>query len=160
MQWWGWLLIGIAVVLVAAIVFLYFYGRKMQRKQAEAEQQMEAMKQTVSLLVIDKKKKKLKEAGLPDQVYNETPWYAKRMKVPVVKCKIGPRIMTLLAEESVYQILPTQKTVTVTVSGIYITELKAVRGGSVPKLQKKKNIFQKGVDKVKGFFKKKDKTEK
>lgn len=159
MQWWGWLLIGIGVLLVAAIVFLYFYGRKMQKKQAEAEQQMEAMKQTVSLLVIDKKKKKLKEAGLPDQVYNETPWYAKRMKVAVVKCKIGPRIMTLLADNSVFEILPVQKTVTVTVSGIYITELKAVRGGSVPKLQKKRNFFQKTGDKIKGFFKKKDKEE-
>lgn len=156
MQWWGWLLIGIGVLLIAAIVFLYIYGRKMQKKQTEAEQQMEAMKQTVSLLVIDKKKKKLKEAGLPEQVYNETPWYAKRVKVPVVKCKIGPRIMTLIAEESVFQILPVNKTCTVTVSGIYITELKAVRGGSVPKAPVKRNIFQKAGDKIKGFFKKKD----
>ena len=37
LPWWAWLLIGIGVLLVAAIVFIYVRGRKMQRQQAEAQ---------------------------------------------------------------------------------------------------------------------------
>ncbi|MBQ6680014.1 MAG: hypothetical protein IJM76_08360 [Lachnospiraceae bacterium] len=148
MPWWGWLLIGIAVFLVAAAVVLYILGKRMQKKQAEAEKQMELMKQQVSILVIDKQKKKMTEAGLPEAVLEQAPKYARRMKLPVVKCKIGPRIMTLIADQKVYDILPVKKTCTVTVSGIYITELKSVRGGSVPKIPEKKNFFQKLRDKA------------
>ena len=148
MPWWGWLLIGIAVFLVAAAVVLYILGKRMQKKQAEAEKQMELMKQQVSILVIDKQKKKMTEAGLPEAVLEQAPTYARRMKLPVVKCKIGPRIMTLIADQKVYDILPVKKTCTVTVSGIYITELKSVRGGSVPKIPEKKNFFQKLRDKA------------
>lgn len=148
MQWWGWLILGILVVLIGLLVFMYFFGRKMQKKQSEAEKQMEQMKQQVSALIIDKQKKKLTEAGLPDAVINETPKYARRMKVPVVKCKIGPRVMTLIADAKVYDIIPVKKTCTLTVSGIYITEIKSVRGGSVPKPQVKKNAFQKMRDKL------------
>ena len=143
MPWWGWLLISIAVILVAAIVFLFIFGRKMQKKQAEAEKQMELMKQTVTLLVIDKAKKKMTEAGLPDAVIEQAPKYSRRMKLPVVKVKIGPRIMTLIADQRVYEIIPVKKTCTVSLSGIYITELKSVRGGSVPKLPEKKGFLQK-----------------
>ena len=148
MPWWGWLLIGIAVFLVAAFVVLFILGKRMQRKQAEAEKQMEMMKQQVSILVIDKQKKKMTEAGLPDAVIEQAPKYTRRMKLPVVKCKIGPRIMTLIADQKVFDIIPVKKTCTVTVSGIYITELKSVRGGTVPKIQEKKNFFQKLRDKA------------
>lgn len=154
MPWWGWLLIGIAVVLVAALVFLFIYGRKLQRKQDEAEKQMEAMKQQVSILVIDKQKKKMIESGLPDAVIQQTPKYSRRMKVPVVRAKIGPRVMNLIADAKVYEILPVKKTCTVTISGIYITELKSVRGGSVPKLPQKKSFMAKLRDKAADMMKK------
>ena len=72
MPWWGWLIIGIVALLIGVVVFLFFFGRKLQRKQADAEKQMEAMKQQVSILVIDKQKKKMIESGLPEQVINET----------------------------------------------------------------------------------------
>ena len=48
-------LIIILVVLVALVVVLYFVGKKMQKKQAEQEAQIEAAKQTVTMLIIDKK---------------------------------------------------------------------------------------------------------
>ncbi len=148
MPWWGWLIIGIAVLLIGVIVFLFIYGRKLQRKQADAEKQMEAMKQQVSILVIDKQKKKMIESGLPDAVIQETPKYSRRMKIPVVRAKIGPRVMNLIADAKVYEILPVKKTCTVTISGIYITELKSVRGGSVPKLPEKKGFMAKVREKA------------
>ena len=47
-------LIIIAVVLVGAAVALYFLGKRAQKKQAEQQEQINATKQTISMLVIDK----------------------------------------------------------------------------------------------------------
>lgn len=105
MTWWQILLIILAVILVLLVV-LYFVGSKMQRKQAASQEQMDAMKQTLSMLIIDKKKMKLKDANLPDMVLQQTPKYMRRMKMPFVKAKVGPRIMTLIADPKVYEILP------------------------------------------------------
>ena len=55
----------VLVVLIGVCVALYFFGKKAQKKQAEQQQQMDAVAQTVSMLIIDKKKMKLKDAGLP-----------------------------------------------------------------------------------------------
>ena len=143
MPWWGIVLIVLAALIIVLLVLLFVFGRKMQARQAEAEKQMELTKQQVSILVIDKQKKKMTEAGLPDAVVQQAPFYARKMKLPVVKAKIGPRVMTLIADAGVYEILPVKKTCTVMLSGIYITELKSVRGGSVPKLPEKKGFIQK-----------------
>lgn len=140
MTWWQILLIILAVILVLLVV-LYFVGSKMQRKQAASQEQMDAMKQTLSMLIIDKKKMKLKDANLPDMVLQQTPKYMRRMKMPFVKAKVGPRIMTLIADPKVYEILPVKKEVKAVVSGIYITEIKSVRGGAIPAPPKKKGFF-------------------
>ncbi len=58
-------LIVILIVLVVAMVVLYFIGKKNAEKAGGAEAQIEAAKQTVTMLIIDKKKLKLKESGLP-----------------------------------------------------------------------------------------------
>ena len=133
------LLIILAVIAVVLIV-LYFVGRKMQSRQAESQAAMEAAKQTVSMFILDKKKLKLSEAGLPKQVEEQSPKYMRRMKMPIVQAKVGPRIMNLMADPNVFEILPVKKEVKVVVSGIYIMELKSVRGGSIPKPEPKKGI--------------------
>ena len=58
-------LLVILVILIAALIGLYFFGKKAQKKQEEQQAQIEATKQTVSMLVIDKKRMPLKESGLP-----------------------------------------------------------------------------------------------
>ena len=134
-------LIVVLVVLIAACIALYFFGKKAEKKQAEQQEQMEAAAQTVSMLVIDKKKMKLKEAGLPAVVLENTPKYLRRTKVPVVKAKIGPRIMTLMCDNKVFEVIPVKKEVKAVVSGLYITGIKSVRGGSIEQPQKKKKGF-------------------
>ena len=133
--------IVIIVILIAALVALYFFGKKAQRRQVAQQEQMAAIAQTVSMLVIDKKKMKLKEAGFPSVVLENTPKYLRRTKVPVVKAKIGPRIMTLLADEQVFAQLPVKTECKVVLSGIYITAIKSVRGGAVPAAPKKQGFF-------------------
>ena len=141
----------ILLILVVVLAVLYFLGRKMEKRQVEQQSAIDAAKQTVSLMAIDKKKLKIKEAGLPPIVYEQTPWYAKWwMKVPVVKAKIGTKIMTMIADEKVFLQLPLKTEVKVEISGLYITAIKSVpRGGLLP-LPKKKTIGQR----IKGIFKK------
>ena len=118
----------VLVVLIGVCVALYFFGKKAQKKQAEQQQQMDAVAQTVSMLIIDKKKMKLKDAGLPAVVLENTPKYLRRSKVPVVKAKVGPKVMSLIADEAVFDYIPVKKEVKATVSGIYITKVTGVRG--------------------------------
>ena len=129
------LLIILAVVVVLFIV-LYFFGSKMQARQAESQKMIEASSQQASILVIDKKKMKLKEAPLPKQVYEQTPAWGKLMKVCVVKAKIGPRIVNLICDDKVYQHLPMKTECKVKLSGIYITEI--VKGAVLTEKEIKK----------------------
>ena len=135
-------LIVILVVLIIALVALYIFGKKAEKKQAAQREQMEAAAQVISMLIIDKKKIKLKESGLPASVIENTPKYLRRTKIPVVKAKIGPRIMTLMCENKVFEVLPVKKEVKAVVSGLYITEIKSVRGGAIEPPQKKKGFFK------------------
>lgn len=137
---WKVLLI-ILVILVIILAVLYYFGNKMQKKQAENQAQLEAMAQTVSMLIIDKKRLKVKESGLPAMVIEQTPWYLSWQKMPIVKAKIGPKMMNLVADESIFELLPVKKEVKVVVSGIYITAIKSARGG-IEKPQPKKGFFK------------------
>ena len=136
-------LIVIAILTIAALVALYFISKKAKKRQEETEQQMKASAQTLSMLIIDKKKMKIKEAGLPAVAIESTPKYLRGMKVPVVKAKVGPRVMTLLCDEKIFPNIPVKKEVKAVVSGLYITDVKGLRGPlEVPK-KEKKGLFAK-----------------
>lgn len=130
----------ILIVLIIACVVLYFLGKKAEKKQAEQQAQLDAVAQTVSMLIIDKGKMKLKDANLPAIVLENTPKYLRRSKVPVVKAKVGPKIMTLMCDAQIYPLIPVKKEVKATVSGIYITGVKGLRG-PLETPQKKKGFF-------------------
>lgn len=141
-------MIIILVVLIAAGVALYFMGKKAQKKKEEQDAQMAAVAQTVSMLIIDKKKMKLKEAGLPQQVIDQTPKYLRGTKLPIVKAKVGPKVMTLIADEAVFADIPVKKEVKATVSGLYITAVKGIRG-PLEKPEEKKGFRAKIQEKYK-----------
>ena len=126
-------LIVILLVLVIALALLYYFGQKAQKKQAAQQEQLEATRQVVSMLIIDKKRLKLKESGLPQIVIDQTPWYMRRTK-------IGPKIQTLISETTIFDSIPVKKEIKAVVSGIYITEIKSVRGGRVEAPQQKKSL--------------------
>ena len=121
------LLVFIAIT-IGLMVALYFMGKKAQAKKEEQEAQMAAVAQSVTMLIIDKKKMKLKESGLPQAVIDQTPWYMRWTKLPVVKAKVGPKVMTLIADEAIFPEIPVKKEVKATVSGIYITAVRGLRG--------------------------------
>lgn len=114
----------VALVLIAIMIVLYFVGKKMQKRQDESQEQMQAASQTATILVIDKKRMKLKDSGLPKVVLENTPKYLRGSKVPIVKAKIGPKVMSLMCDEKIFPVLPVKKELKVVISGIYIMGVK------------------------------------
>ena len=133
-----WMIVTLVIVLVvtAALIALYIFGSKMQKKQEKAQADMMVGAQTYSILVIDKKKMKLKEAGFPAIVLEQTPKYLRNSKVPVVKAKIGPKVMSLMCEPKVFDLIPIKKEVKAVMNGIYIIDVKGARGGLAEKPEK------------------------
>lgn len=117
-------LLVILIILIGALIALYFFGKKAQKKQEEQQAQIEAAKQTVSMLIIDKKRLPLKESGLPQMVIDQAPKLMRRSKLPIVKAKVGPKISVLIADEKVFDLIPVKKEVKAEVSGLYIVGVK------------------------------------
>ena len=115
-------LLVILAVLLVAVVVLYFVGKKAQKKQAEQQEQINAMKQTPKLL--------------------------RGSKLPVVKAKVGPQIMTLICDEKIFDAVPVKKEVKADISGIYITGVKGLHGKAPVVEQKKKSKFKQIVEKA------------
>lgn len=139
MKVWMVLLV-ILVILIIALIVLYFMGKKAQKKQEAQQEQIEAAKQTVSMLIIDKKRMPLKQSGLPQMVIDQTPKLMRRAKLPIVKAKVGPKIMTLVCDEKIFDLVPIKKEVKAEVSGIYIVGVRGLRG-PLEAPAKKKGFF-------------------
>ena len=118
----------ILAVLIAATIALYFLGKKAQKRKDEQDAQLAATAQTVTMLIIDKKRMRLNQSGLPQAVIDQTPKLMRRSKLPIVKAKVGPKVMTLIADDACFDMIPVKKEVKATVSGIYITKVTGVRG--------------------------------
>lgn len=138
-------LLVILAILIITVVVLYFLGKKAQKKQAEQQEQINAAKQTVSMLIIDKKRMKIKESGLPQVVINQTPKLMRGSKLPIVKAKIGPQIISLVCDEKIFDSVPVKKEVKAVVSGIYITDVKGLHGKVTAQNQKKEGFFKRAL---------------
>jgi hypothetical protein len=131
-------LIVVLVVVLGALIGLSIYGRKLQKRSEESQAQMKAGAQSVSILVIDKKRMKLTEADLPKIVIDQTPKYLRRSKVPIVKAKIGPKIMNLMCDDKIFDLIPVKKEVKAVMNGIYIMDVKGLRTNLDVKPEKQK----------------------
>ena len=141
-------LLVIAAVLLVVVVVLYFLGKKAQKKQEQQQEQINANKQTISMLIIDKKRMKLKDAGLPSIVVEQTPKLMRGSKLPIVKAKVGPQIVSLVCDAAIFDSIPVKKEVKAVVSGIYITGVKGLHGPIQQTEQKKKGFFKRTLEKA------------
>ena len=142
----GWIVfIVVTLIVVALIVVLTILGKRYQKKNAEQQEQMDAAKQQVTMFIISKKRLKLNEAGLPPQVMASTPKLMRRSKLPIIKAKIGPQVMNLVCDAKIFDSVPEKKEVKATVSGIYVTEVKGLRGKPLLKQEKKKGFFARAI---------------
>ena len=131
-------LLIILAVIVGILVALYFVGRKMQKKQEANQASIDAAAQTMNFFIIDMKRMKLSEAGLPKIVTEQTPKYLRRAKLPILKVKVGPRVMSLICDAKVFETLAPKQEVKASVSGIYVTSAKRIRGPIVETDPKKR----------------------
>lgn len=146
MQPWMIVLIVITVVLIASAVLLYFLGKRAQKKQNEQQELLEANKQTVSMLIIDKKLMKIKDSGLPQAVLDQTPKYLRGSKLPIIKAKVGPQIMSLICDDKIFESVPVKKEVKAVVSGIYVMGVKGLHGKIEAPPPKKKGRFKRMLE--------------
>lgn len=135
----GIVILVILLILLAASIALYFLGKRAEKKKEEQDAQIKAAAQTVTMLIIDKKRMPIKDAGLPQVVIDQTPKLMRRSKLPIVKAKVGPKVMTLIADEAIFEEIPVKKEVKATVSGLYITGVRGLRG-PLEKPEKKKGF--------------------
>ena len=138
-----WLIILIILcVVMGVLVILYFTKVRYAKKRQEDNQAaMDASKETMDMFVIDKKKMPIKDAGLPKIVLSETPKRYHNKKVPIVKAKVGPKILSLIADRKIFNNIPIKTNIKADISGIYITDFKILRTGKaseMPNVKKKK----------------------
>ena len=138
---------------VAAIIILNILSKRIQKRHDAQQEQINSYKQTYSLLVIDKKKMRLQDAGFPDYVVAQMPRLSRMFKYPVVKAKVGPKVMTFLTEKQVFEQIPVKREIKADVSGLYITGVRSVRGGtpaSAAAKTKKESKFEQLLKKGRG----------
>ncbi len=133
---WTLVLLIITVVALGISIALYFVGKRAEKKRAEQDEQIKASAQTVSMLIIDKKRLRVKDSGLPAEVIAQTPFYAKAAKLPIVKAKVGPRTMNLICDAEIFDDIPVKKEVKAQVSGLYITSVRGLHGKTVKSEEK------------------------
>ena len=139
-----WIIIGIVlVVLIGVMVTLYILGNKMQKKQMDQREQINAAAQPTSMFIIDKKIMPLKEAKLPKQVMDQMPKRYQKAKLPIVKAKVGPQVTTLICDEAIYEDVPKHGEVKAMVSGIYLVSVRTLHS-KTRKLQQQEEFDEKG----------------
>lgn len=128
----------IVIVLAILLVVLYFLGKNLQKKQESQQEAMDAAAQQMNLYIIDMKMMKAMDANLPKMVTEQIPKYMRRAKLPIVKAKVGSRVMSLICDAKVFDTIAPKQEVKATVSGLYITAAKRIRGPIVETDPKKR----------------------
>ena len=125
----GWIdiLLIVIVVLGAIVAGLYFLNRWAAKRVTQQQDMVEKTKQSASIYVIDMKRDKAANVTLPKVVMENLPRTAKLMKMYFVKAKIGPQIVTLMCEKTVFNALDVKKTFQVELAGIYIASVKGMK---------------------------------
>lgn len=133
----------VLAVLVVILLVLVILGKRLQKKQEAQQASIDAAAQTMNFFIIDKKMMKLTEAGLPKVVLEQTPKLMRRTKLPILKVKVGPKVMSLICDQKVFGTLAPKQEVKATVSGIYVTGAKRIRGPIVETDPKKHKAAEK-----------------
>lgn len=116
-------LIIIAVILVIVLAIMYYFNRKNLGKMTQAQDFINQNKTTMQIFVIDKKLEKPTPSNLTKAIYDQMSKTSRMRKMPMVKAKVGPQIVTLMCDKSVYQVLPVKKSIKVELAGIYIVKI-------------------------------------
>lgn len=121
-------LLIILAVMIAILIALYFYGKKAMKKQEEQNEIINKTQKPISMLILDKKKLRLKDCGLPPEMMQQTNFFMRMSKVPMIKAKVGPRVMSLMCNPDIYDTIPLKKEVKAMLSGYYVASFRELHG--------------------------------
>ena len=133
-------LLVLTALLIIGVIVLYFVGKRLQKKQEEQQAQIAAASQSVSMLIIDKKRMRMKDSGLPASVLAPTPKLMRRSKVPIVKAKVGPKMMIFICDSEIFETIPVKKEVKASISGLYLTSVRGLHGTTAKPVPVKKGL--------------------
>ncbi len=141
------IIVGVVLlVIIGIMVVLYFVGNKMQKKQLDQKEQINAAAQPMSMFIIDKKIMPVRDAKLPKTVMDQLPKRYQKAKVPVVKAKVGPQVTTLICDDAIYEDVPKHGEVKAMVSGIYLVGVRTLHS-KTRKMQQQEELDEKGKKK-------------
>jgi hypothetical protein len=93
----------------------------LQKKYSATNELIEKSKMTADIFVIEKKMMLLKDANMPKEILDRMPKFYKYIKVPIVKAKIGNRIMSLIVHsKKIFKKIIVNKKNKFDMVGIYI----------------------------------------
>lgn len=121
-------IILLVVLVLGVIIFgLYLLNKWAYKKMNTQNEMIEQYKTTQNAYIIDKKRDKAANVNLPKAIMEQMPKMGKVMKMNFVKVKIGPQILTLIADKRVYNALPVKKTVKIEMAGLYIVNIVGMK---------------------------------
>ena len=120
------IIIIILVIIGLIMVGLYFLNKRNLKQTIEAKEFIKQSKMTTTIFVIDKRYEKPTEKNLTKTLYEKLPKSAKFRKMAIIKAKVGPQVVTLTCDKSVYDILVPKKNVKVEIAGVYIVSVVGV----------------------------------
>ena len=101
---------------------------------------------------------KIKDSGLPQAVIAQTPKMMRWTKLPIVKAKIGPQVMSLICDEKIFDLVPVKKEVKKVTNKISspkkpkVETQKVIKSKSVSVFDKLQLIYSE-VDRILGRYK-------
>lgn len=104
------------------------WGKIIKEKK---EENIEKAKQTgnyvtTTLLIVGKGMKTPKEAKMPEHAINSLPKMVRNTKLPMVRAKVGKKLMTLVCEKKAYDNLVVFKKARVKMAGMVIEDAKTI----------------------------------
>ncbi|HBY19592.1 MAG: hypothetical protein A2Y24_03865 [Clostridiales bacterium GWE2_32_10] len=121
-----WSIIGIVLLVILIIVGIFFiiYKKFIIPKVNQYNDIMKQHKSTMSIFIISKTKGKLTDENVPKSVIDQIPKFLRGKKFPLVKAKVGPQIVTLIADEKIYNKIPIKKLVKADIAGMYLVDIR------------------------------------
>ena len=90
---------------------IYNFKKRMEKKMTSQKELVDQHKITTTILILEKRMDKIKNANIPKAVIDQIPKIYKLRKVPIVKAKIGPQVMSLVCDEKIFATVPVKKEV-------------------------------------------------
>ncbi|HCC07136.1 MAG TPA: hypothetical protein DEP72_03085 [Clostridiales bacterium] len=124
MDIWSILGIILLVLLITAGILFLLYKKFVVPKMKKYDDMMKEHKTTMSIFIISKSKGKLTDENIPKSVIDQIPKLYRGRKFPLVKAKVGPQIVTLIADDRIFDKIPVKKMVKADIAGMYLVDVR------------------------------------